>query len=248
MMRSLPYLTLPILLACALCLPSAAQQFDENKWGQNSAGVELAAREGPRDHTSTGTVLMYNILGKGFPADKTYDLWFWNLGQKPKKGIDGVSFDKRGLLVCSGKPGSCTGKGPDDPINIQAKAALGEPKRFAVVSRDGRVAGFAEAVPFPIDATDKNCVLSVVLQAPLAAVVRVSASGFTPYEMLSVSGNLGADSSVHSPTAAPDGSWHAIMGTKGFGQDSGKASIKVAGKNCTVAVSFPWGEGSGKEQ
>ena len=81
-----------------------------------------------------------------------------------KKLSKGVSFDKRGVLVCSGKPGFCTGKGTDDPINIKANAVLGEPKRFAVVSRDGRVAGFAEAVPFPIEATDKNCKLSVVRQ------------------------------------------------------------------------------------
>ena len=38
---------------------------------------------------------------------------------------------------------------PDDPVNIQTIAAPGEMKRFAVVSRDGRIAGFADAVPYP---------------------------------------------------------------------------------------------------
>lgn len=248
MMRSFRQFTIPILIGWALCLPVAAQQFDENKWGKNSPGVELGIHEGPREHDSSGTALFYNILGKGFPADKTYDLWFWNLGKKPQKGIEGVSFDKRGVLVCSGKPGSCAGKGTDDPINIKATAALGEPKRFAVVSRDGRVAAFTEAVPFPIEASDKNCKLSVVRAAPLAEDVAVRASGFTPYEMLTVTGNLGPDNTVHSPTAAPDGTWQAIVGTKAFGQDSGVAKISVSGKSCSVAVSFPWGEGSGKAQ
>jgi hypothetical protein len=157
-----------------------------------------------------------------------------------------VSFDKRGVLVCSGKPGFCTGKGTDDPINIKANAMLGEAKRFGVVSRDGRVAGFAEALPFPIEASDKNCKLSAVRADPQATVVEVRVSGFTPYEMLSVTGNLGADSAVHSPTAEPGGTWQAIVGTKVFGQDSGVATIKVAGQSCSVSVSFKWGSDSEK--
>ncbi len=245
-MRMFRRFTLPVLFAWWLSVPLLAQQLDEKMWGKNSPGVELGIHEGPREHDSAATVLYYNIIGRGFAADKAYDLWFWNVGKKPQKAIEGVSFDKRGVLVCSGKPGFCTGKGTDDPINIKANAVRGEPKRFAVVSRDGRVAGFAEAVPFPIEATDKNCKLSVVRQEPQAEVVAVRASGFTPYEMLSVTGNLGADSAVHSPTAAPDGTWQAIVGTKVFGQDSGVATIKVAGKGCTVSVSFKWGPGSEK--
>ncbi len=247
-MRMFRHFTLAVLIGWLLSLPLAAQQFDEKKWGTNSPGVELGIHEGPREHDSSGTVLFYNLIGRGFAPDKTYDLWFWNIGKKPQKAIAGVSFDKRGVLVCSGKPGFCTGKGTDDPVNIKTNAVRGEPKRFAVVSRDGRIAAFTEAVPFPIEASDKNCKLSVVRQDPQATVVAVRASGFTPYEMLSVTGNLGGDNAVHSPTAAPDGTWQAIVGTKVFGQDSGVATIKVAGQGCAVAVSFKWGAGSEKAQ
>ncbi len=151
--------TVAILLLGSLAVPLAAQQFDEKMWGKSSPGVQLATHESPREHNASGTVLLYNLLGKGFPADKTYDLWFWRLGKEPEKAIAGVSFDKRGLLVCSGKPGLCAGQGVDDPINIKTTAVLGEPRRFAVVSTDARVAGFAEAVPFPIEASDKSCKL-----------------------------------------------------------------------------------------
>ena len=145
------------ILICGSLRPAAlAQQIDESTWGKNSAGVELATHEGPRQRASSRTVLIYNLLGRGFPADKTYDLWFWTLDKKPVKAMAGVSFDKRGLLVCSGKPGACKGDGPDDAINIQATAMLGEPKRFGVVSTDGKVAAFIEAVPFPVEAKDKG--------------------------------------------------------------------------------------------
>ena len=240
--------TVAILLLGSLAVPLAAQQFDEKMWGKSSPGVQLAAHESPREHNASGTVLLYNLLGTGFPADKTYDLWFWRLGKEPEKAIAGVSFDKRGLLVCSGKPGLCAGQGWTIPSTSRPRRYWANPGALRVVSTDARVAGFAEAVPFPIEASDKSCKLSVVRQSPLAEVVAVRASGFTPYEMLSVTTNSSADDSTHSPTALPDGTWQAIIGTKVPGQVSGVANIQVSGHGCRVSVSFPWGEGSTKQQ
>lgn len=237
-----------LLLCSSFAHRSVAQTLTPGAWGKNTPGVELAAHEGTRERTSSGTVLMYNLLGKGFPADKTYDLWFWLVGKKPQKGISGVSFDKRGVLVCSGKPGSCKGKGADDPINIKTSAVLGEPKRFAVISSDGKIAGFAEAVPFPIEAKNNGCKLTVIRTSPLAEVVSVRASGFTPYEALNVKLNLGSEQSAHTPSAASDGTWQAVIGTKPPGQTSGTATISVSGKRCSVDVSFKWGEGSNQQQ
>ena len=117
-MRVLRYLSVALLLGCGLSAPLMAQKFDENMWGKNSKGVELVAHEGPRQHDASGAILIYSLVGTGFPANKTYDLWFWIPGKKPDKAIQHVSFDKRGVLVCSGKPGGCTGQGLDDPINI----------------------------------------------------------------------------------------------------------------------------------
>lgn len=241
-------LLLSAAAACLLASSLAAQDFDESKWGKNSPGVELAAVEGPRQHTANATVLVYNLVGKGFPPDLKYSLWGWIPGQKPKKAIEGVSFDKRGVVVCSGKPGSCATQGVDDPINIKTTAVLGEPKRFAVVSDDGRIAAFAEAVPFPIQASDKGCKLSVIRQSPLAEMVLVQASGFVPYEMLNVSGHVGGLDSIHSPTVSPEGTWQALIGTREPGTESGTATIKVTGQQCMVSISFSWGEGAAKVQ
>ncbi len=246
--RILSSISLFAFATCLFALPLFAQDFDESKWGTNSPGVELRAIEGPRSHDAGGTVLTYNLVGKGFSPDLKYSLWGWIPGHKPQKAIEGVSFDKRGVLMCSGKPGFCTGQGADDPINIKTTAVLGEPKRFAVVSDDGRVAGFAEAVPFPIQASDKGCKLSVIRQTPLAEMVLVRATGFVPYEMLNVSGQVGGLDAAHSPTVSPDGTWQAMIGTRAPGQDSGTAMIKVTGQQCTVSVTFNWGEGSAKEQ
>lgn len=143
-------LVLSAFLGTILLSYSAAQQLDAKNWGKNSSGITLALHEGPREKTSQGTLLMYNVLGRGFPSGIPYQLWQWKAGQDPKKLMDGVSFDKRGIMVCSGQAGFCKGDGPDDPVNIRATAQPGEAKRVAVISPDGKIAGFAEAVPFPV--------------------------------------------------------------------------------------------------
>ncbi len=237
---------LPLL--CCVSLPLAAQSFNEDAWGRNSPGVALQTAEGPREPTASGTQLTYMLAGKGFPSNLTYALWGWIPGRKPQMAIDGVTFNAKGLLVCNPTSASCKGEAPDAPIKIKTTAVLGEPKRFAVVSDDGRVAGFTEVVPFPIEATSKNCKVSVVRETPLAEKVMVSATGFVPYEMLNVSANLGGEDTVHSPTTSADGSWQAVVGTKAPGKESGTSSIKVSGQQCSVSLTFNWGEGSAKEQ
>lgn len=81
---------------------SAARQLDAKNWGKNSPSITLALREGPRQKTAQGTLLLYNVLGRGFPSGIPYELWQWKTGQEPKKLMQGVSIDQRGVLVCSG--------------------------------------------------------------------------------------------------------------------------------------------------
>ena len=143
-------LALSALFGTVLLSYSAAQRFDAKNWGKNSPGITVELREGPRQKTGQGTLLLYNVLGRGFPSGIPYELWQCKAGQEPKKLMDGVSFDKRGVMVCSGRAGFCKGDVPDDPVNIRVTAQPGESKRVAVVSPDGKIAGFAEAIPFPV--------------------------------------------------------------------------------------------------
>ncbi len=237
-----------VALVCFSVLSAAAQQFDESMWGKNSPGVELQVVEASRQPAGSATVLTYTLKGKGFAAGKVYSLWGWIPGRKPQKAIEGVTFNAAGELTCAPASPACKGETPDAPIKIQTTAVKGEPKRFAVVSDDGRVAAFAEVVPFPIEATDKKCKLEVVRQSALAEMVLIRASGFVPFEMLNIDSNFGGQDTAHSPTVSPDGTWQAMVGTKAPGKDAGTAMIKVSGQQCSVQVSFPWGEGSAKEQ
>jgi hypothetical protein len=240
-------LTLSIL-ALACVVPAVAQKVDASNWGKNTSGVTLAVHESSRDHTDRGTVLWYNLIGKGFPDGTVYNLWRMLPGKSPETLIKGVSFDQRGVLVCSGKPGFCSGQGPDDPVNLKITAALGEEKHMAVISDDGKIAGFADAVPFPIEATDKGCKLSVVRISLQADVMLAQASGLKPNQGITVAKRYGYETGSGKYTASPDGTWESVVSTQNAMQPNGKASISVEGGGCLVSVTFDYGPGSNKPQ
>src|SRR5208283_2802021 len=191
-MRARPQF-LALLLALGCAAPVRAQQLDTNNWGKGTPGVTLVAHEGSREQSEKGTVLVYNLISKGFPDGAVYNLWRLIPWKSPELLVKGVSFDKSGVLVCSGNPGYCAGAGADDPVNLKTTASLGEEKRMAVVSDDGKIAGFADAIPFPIAATDKSCQLSVVRMSPLANVILARASGLKANQTLTVSKRYGYD-------------------------------------------------------
>jgi len=244
-LRRIVALALP---AIALLLTASAQ-IDAKNWGQNTSGVTLVFHEEPRQKSPQGTILMYNLIGKGFPVDVAFTLWQWKPENEPKAIMQGVSFDKRGVLVCSGRPGFCKGNGPDDPINMKAQAAQGEAKRLAVVSSDGKIAGFAEAIPFPIEASDRSCRLSVVRMGGSSDAVTVRLAGFTANEQITLRTLTDREESAVDKSADQQGNWTGVVKLPSKGQSKASISVTpVTGQNCKVAVSFDWGPGSNHPQ
>jgi hypothetical protein len=64
-----------LLVFILLGLASAFGQIDEKNWGKNTSGVTLTVHEEPRQKTPQGTIIWYNLIGKGFPEDVPYVLW-----------------------------------------------------------------------------------------------------------------------------------------------------------------------------
>jgi hypothetical protein len=234
-----------IALLAIASLSAANAQVDAKNWGMNSAGVRLVLHEGPRQKSAQGTILCYNLIGQGFPLGVPLELWQWTLDKEPKRVMEGVSFDKRGVLVCAGGAGFCKGDGADDPINIKAQAGAGEAKRMAVVSSDGKIAGFAEAIPFPVEASDKSCKLSVVRMGASTDAVTLRLTGFAPNERFTLTTLTDVEEASIDQSSDKQGSWTGVV--KLPSRRPGKASITVApvtGQHCKVAVSFEWGTGS----
>lgn len=127
-------------------------------------------------------------------------------------------------------------------------AGRGEPKRFALASDDWKLQAFAEAVPFPIEQISNGCKLSVETSAPDYTAVILRGSGFQPDEALTFDVASGTEGSKQQVLATPEGTYTAVIAPTVKGQKSGKASASITSPKCSVAVQFPWGEGSYKIQ
>ncbi|HZW95916.1 MAG TPA: hypothetical protein VFF64_23420 [Candidatus Eremiobacteraceae bacterium] len=211
--------------------------------GASSPGSILTLKETGRNVINGHTIVSYRIFASGLPKGQHFTLWTWNLGSEPSAVADAF-INPEGLIVSRlGDP-----KQKEDPIDIRAFAGRGERKRFALTSDDWTLQTFAEAVPFPIEQTSNGCRLSVEMSAPHYVGVIVRASGFQPNEALTIDLASGPEGRRQQATATPDGTYNAAIFPTVKGQKSGKGGVAITTPKCSVAVQFPWGEGSYKIQ
>ena len=95
----------PLALSMTALVAPCTAQIDAKNWGTNTPGITLVLHEGPRQKSAQGTILWYNVIGQGFPAGAPFELWQWAPDKEPKRVMEGVSFDKQGVLVCTGRRG-----------------------------------------------------------------------------------------------------------------------------------------------
>jgi hypothetical protein len=209
----------------------------------NSSGSTLTLKETGRNGVNGQTVVSYRLYAAGLPKAQHFTLWTWNLGSEPRAVADAF-INPEGLIV--NRLGDATHK--EDPVDLRTFAGRGERKRFAITSDDWRLQAFADAVPFPIEQTANGCSLSVEMSAPNYAGVIIRGSGFQPSESLIVDLASGPESGKQQANATPQGTYTAAILPAVKGQRSGKASVTIISPKCSVAVQFPWGDGSYKIQ
>ena len=235
--------------SCSVCLTATVlisalwaqdKQFtDDWSKAKNSPGSTLTLKETGRIAADGRTVVSYRLLASGLPKAQHFTLWTWNLGSQPQAVADAF-VNPDGLIVNT--LGDATHK--EDPIDVRAFAGRGEKKRFAITSDDWTLQAFAEAVPFPIDQTVNGCRLSLEMSAPNYEGVIVRGSGFQPSESLTIEMASGPEGGKQQVNATPQGTYTALIFPSVKGQKSGNASVAIASPKCSVAVKFPWGDGS----
>jgi hypothetical protein len=213
--------------------------------GMNSLGVDLSMKETSRTHAEDRTLVHYDLYAKGLPHKSVYTIYQVQINGSILKNLDGVTLDEDGRAVCAGTPGTCTGNGPNDPIDLMVYAGKGEPKRFALMSDDeAHLKGFVEVVPFPNDATDKGCRIESIIGTPNAELIYVRGNGFEPNSELIIDSES-YDEKHHDITkAAADGSYFSAIMPSVLGKKSGTTSLEVKAKNCNPKLTFSWGEGT----
>jgi hypothetical protein len=140
----------------------------------NSNGAELSAKEVGRSQASDRTLVKYELYARGLPSDTTYSLFQIQLTGQPLQQLTGITLDAQGRATCADRKDTCSGNGPNDPIDLIVFAGRGEPKRFGLISNDPvHLKAFVEVIPFPNLAMDKNCRLESIIGIPKGEVTFV---------------------------------------------------------------------------
>jgi hypothetical protein len=170
-------------------------------------------------------------------------------------------------------PPSCTDTmKPNQPVEIQATAAAGEPVRVALIGEDRSNGAATQAIPFPIANTDKSCSLQVLLGMKDADMVVVMGTGLPPNAAVQFETVTGAQTRILKGKTTAAGKMALLVLPAVAGQTTGTTTVRYDGlaaaapaataksgssatppptpaePSCAPAVSFPWGPGSYKPE
>jgi hypothetical protein len=258
----------------------------EARWGpeMSTPGMSISLVEAGKTKAADGaTQLTYHITGAGFSAGERLTLIRWPLNESAAHVMSGLVLDASGTAVCGAPstaaaapsaPGaaatppapSCTETmKPNQPVEIEAMVAQGEPIRVALVGDTEKNGAAATAVPFPMENTDQGCRLQVILGVKDAAMVLVEGTGFPPNTALKVDSTTAGSTRTLHPKTNPDGRMVFAVLPEAKGQDAGQTTVTFAGMmhfpsletdktppppdpTCKPSITFAWGKGAYKVQ
>lgn len=199
---------------------------------------------------SEGHFTRFRVFARGVPEGAQYTVAIWKIGtsiQNLQMMSSPAYVNRKGLLLTR-KPSAdqedieSAGEGLEFDIGIQA--ANGEPIRFVLRSKDSKVIVPGTLIPYPIEPSDKSCRLSVLLSAPEANIVLVTADGFTPNTDLVVKGDSAGEPKESKHKTDANGRVQFAELPYVVGKEAGVLADTIETPDCSVSVQIPWGKGS----
>jgi hypothetical protein len=131
-----------------------------------------------------------------------------------------------------------------EEIEVDLKAARGEPIRYILVSPDGKVFIPGTVVPFPVESKNGNCRIEARLGFPEGEGILVYIDGLVPGSAVPLQTVSGSE--THTPQVVADEHGHAVAIVTPVvpGTNAGVVRISMSIKVCSVWVEVPWGDGS----
>lgn len=244
-------------------------------WGppESTPGMSLALKETGRTKNASGaTEITYQITGKGFTPDMQLTLLRWPLNEKAARVMSGIEMNASGTAVCGvpapgpAAPTDAAGAAaqkngnaepappcirtmkPGTPISITATAAKGEPIRVALVAADRKHGAAVTMVPFPIEATDRGCKISVILGAKDAELVLVEGEGFHNDPKYTLGTESYGEKHPLNVKVSEKGRFVAAVTPWAPHHDVGDTVVYYQSSTCTPTVSLHWGKNSYKPE
>ena len=257
-------------------------------WGppMSSAGLSIALVETNRSKNADGsTDITYHLTGTGFTPGDHLTLVRWPLNTESQAVMSGLTLNPNGVAICpppppANAPSAPTPQGappapkapacsttmqPNQPLEIHATAAAGEPIRVALLDNDRNRGAAVTIVPFPIANQSESCRLQVILGIKDATMVLVEGSGFPPNTPLKVESITGGETRTLHPNTSAQGGFILADLPAVKSETSGETTVRFAGvthmpsledsktppaadPTCTPSVTFHWGTGAYKLQ
>ncbi len=123
-----------------------------------------------------------------------------------------------------------------------------EPLDYLMVSLDGTVRAYARAYPFPIQAKDGKCTLTVELENTKFTSFVIRGAGFEPDEKVMTSSSFGNDATAGTELASSQGEFAAPVHADLPGKNSGSATFAATGHSCHPTVTYEWGKAAKEVQ
>jgi hypothetical protein len=227
----------------------------QSVWGVPSAqpltGSSLNLVEKNRETASDGhTIIHYNFVVKGLPAEATYLMEYWPVGGPShpfQKIATGLKINKEGLVVCLPNMTCGDKKQPEFPLEIAIqKTAKGETHRFVLTSeKNSKIWVTGLATPYPLRSASGECRLEMIRMTPNGEMVLLSGTGFPANQPVTIQENSAGED--HAITIHTDlqGNFQRAELPFVLGKSSGLLEDKVTlGTDCHPSLSIGWGEGS----
>ena len=225
-------------------------------------GVLIEAREVYRKGTSGKDLeVRYSMVVKGVPPGTTFrQVQFPVNTDKAVPGINGITLNSDGLMICAGRtPSQChNGDKFDIPIVfVQQNLLKGEPRRSVFLAPNLRIP--ISVVPDPVQSADKGCKLSAIRLSAKFELAKIEGSGFLPNSDIHIRFSdsesagvslVGSDGAI-APAHAGDTIVAVKSDSKGAIQTEtlfnivknprGVATVEVTESRCSPKISYEWG-------
>lgn len=212
---------------------------------ESTPGVNLELSETSREKRDGITNIGFQVVAEGAPPDKVYNLRFQDTGMllDGQSPVPFGSAEEPAFAFRVDAEGKWT---PELPEWQLTRFARGEWIRVILVSTDETVRAQATFVPWPIQARQGTCHVSIRLMSRRGTMFAATGEGFRPGESVMIESKF--DKSVRSSvsTVGLDGSLPYIVldppQLKKFRKrDDHVAQFSVVGQDCALKIDYNWG-------
>ncbi len=212
--------------------------------GQSTQGAHLelvevqrrplqAGEQVPFPYKVGSTIVVYRLRATGLAPGKPYDLWLHLSFQKPVNTHQVVEVDARGDVSGQGGPVSLP------VVNYRKGEAIGA----GLISPDGAVRAIASTFPFPLQATDGPCRLTLELLDRAGTTFGAVMRGFRPGSVVETVSRSGQEVLRARHTVPPGGTFNVVLRPAAPSGDQ-HASFAAQAPDCQVKVDYAWGAAS----